>query len=85
MNDPQAEASQAPAAFPLTELQHAYWLGEQPAYRLHTPAYLHRCFRAPALDIERLETAISAVVQAQPSLVVEIREDGICLEVWITK
>ncbi len=76
MNHPQAEASQAPAAFPLTELQHAYWLGEQPAYRLHTPAYLHRCFRAPALDIERLETAISAVVQAQPSLVVEIREDG---------
>ena len=76
MNDSRAQASQAPVAFPLTELQHAYWLGEQPAYRLHTPAYLHRCFLARALDVERLEAALSAVVRTQPSLLVEIREDG---------
>lgn len=62
--------------FPLTELQHAYWLGEQDAYRLHTPAFLHRCYFAEVLDIPRLEQALLTVVQSQPSLCIEILEDG---------
>jgi len=73
----QPDACQTPPApFPLTELQHAYWLGEQPAYRLHTPAFLHRCFFADTLDVPLLESAILAVVQSQPSLTVEILPDG---------
>ncbi|MDN0085399.1 amino acid adenylation domain-containing protein [Crenobacter sp. SG2305] len=73
----QPDACQTPPApFPLTELQHAYWLGEQPAYRLHTPAFLHRCFFAETLDVPLLESAILAVVQSQPSLTVEILPDG---------
>lgn len=64
------------ASFPLTELQHAYWLGEQDAYRLHTPAWLHRCFFTEALNVSLLEAAILAVVHSQASLTVEILADG---------
>ena len=75
--DRQHPSCRAPASpFPLSELQHAYWLGEQQAYRLHTPAFLHRCFFTATLDLPRLESAILAVVQSQPSLTVEILEDG---------
>jgi amino acid adenylation domain-containing protein len=71
------DTCQIPAtAFPLTPLQHAYWLGEQNAYRLHTPAYLHRCFFSESVDISKLEAAIHGVVRAHPSLCVEILEDG---------
>jgi len=73
----QSETCQAPVSpFPLTELQHAYWLGEQEAYRLHTPAYLHRCYFTETLDVPLLEAAILAVVRSQPSLTVEILDDG---------
>ena len=69
------QASATP--FPLTELQHAYWLGEQDAYRLNTPAYLHRCFfAATPVDIPRLEASLLALVRSQPSLTVEILDDG---------
>ena len=75
--DLQLNAHQRHASsFPLTALQHAYWLGEQNAYRLHTPAYLHGCFFSKAIDIPKLEAAILAVVQSQPSLTAEILDDG---------
>jgi len=66
----------AGAAYPLTELQHAYWLGEQEIYGLHTPAYFHCCYFTKALDVQRLEAAISAVVRSQPSLTAEILSNG---------
>lgn len=75
--DRQPNDRQTPVSpFPLTELQHAYWLGEQEAYRLHTPAYLCRCFFTKTLDVPLLESAILAVVHSQPSLTVEILDDG---------
>lgn len=75
--DHQPDTCHSPvSAFPLTELQHAYWLGEQDAYRLHTPAFLHRCFFTPTLDVPLLEQSILAVVRSQPSLTVEILSDG---------
>lgn len=61
---------------PLTELQHAYWLGEQDAYCLHTPAYLHRCYFTKTLDIPLFESAILAAVHAHPALTLEILSDG---------
>nr|WP_294866247.1 amino acid adenylation domain-containing protein [uncultured Pseudogulbenkiania sp.] len=75
--DHQPDTSLTPvSAFSLTELQHAYWLGEQDAYRLHTPAFLHRCFFTATLDVPLLERSILAVVRSQPSLTVEILSDG---------
>jgi amino acid adenylation domain-containing protein len=62
--------------FPLTELQYAYWIGEQPGYRLRTPAYLHRGAFTTTLDVARLEAALLAVVRARPGLSVEILADG---------
>lgn len=64
------------SSFPLTPLQHAYWLGEQDAYRLHTPAFLYRSFFCKVIDIPRLEDSILAVVRSQPSTNVEILDDG---------
>ena len=62
--------------FALTELQYAYWIGEQGGYRLSTPAYLHRSFFAAALDVARLEAALRAVVRARPGLSVAFLPDG---------
>jgi amino acid adenylation domain-containing protein len=65
-----------PTSFPLTPLQHAYWLGEQDAYRLHTPAFLYRSFFCEVIDIPKLEESILAVARSQPSTNVEILDDG---------
>ena len=62
--------------FPLTELQYAYWIGEQPGYRLHAPACLHRSFFTETLDVPRLESALLAVLRSQPGLSVDILADG---------
>lgn len=64
------------APFPLTELQHAYWLGEQDAYHLHTEAFLHRCFFAQQLDVARLESAFLTLIHSHPSLTLEFLPDG---------
>ncbi len=77
-----ADAPGLPAqSFALTELQYAYWIGEQPGYRLRTPAYLHRGAFTATLDVPRLEAALLAVVRARPGLSVEILADGTqCLQ-----
>ena len=73
---PADSVGSAGFAYPLTSLQHAYWLGEKEIYRLHTPAYFHRCYFTQTVDVPRLDAAISAVVRSQPSLRAEILSDG---------
>jgi amino acid adenylation domain-containing protein len=64
------------APYPLTDIQEAYWIGEQPAYRLHTPAYLYRAFSAPELDLGQLTAALDALVRAHPALRTSVLPDG---------
>ena len=64
------------APYPLTDIQQAYWIGEQPAYRLHTPAFLYRAFHAPDLDVARLTAAIETLTCAHPALRTSIGPDG---------
>lgn len=64
------------APYPLTDIQEAYWIGEQPAYRLHTPAYLYRVFSAPELDLGQLSAALDALVRAHPALRTSVLPDG---------
>ena len=64
------------APFRLTALQHAYWVGEQDAYALHTPAYLYRCFLAVDVDVPRLEAAVLAALRARPDLCAAFGSDG---------
>lgn len=67
------------ATYPLTDIQQAYWIGEQPAYRLHTPAYLYRAFSAPELDMARLTAALDDMVHSHPALRTRVLEGGMQL------
>lgn len=71
-----AQPTQLIQPFPLTDIQQAYWIGEQDIYRLHTPAFVHRVFHAAELDVERLEDALLSVVRAHPSLHTRVLADG---------
>lgn len=61
--------------FPLTDLQQAYWIGEQDCYYLQAPALVHRRYFAKHLDISRLEYAITQVVNRHPALRTEFLSD----------
>lgn len=76
LSGPAPAATEEDAGFPLTDLQQAYWIGEQDIYRLRTPAVLYRSFFTSALDLPRLEDALSAVARTHPSLCVDILADG---------
>ena len=41
-------------AYPLTGLQHAYWVGEQQVYKFHTVPFLYFCYFTETLDVARL-------------------------------
>lgn len=64
------------APFKLTDLQQAYWLGEQDAFNLHTPGYFYLCFFTPQLDIAQLEAALLATIQTHSALCIDIHSDG---------
>ncbi len=64
------------AAFPLTVMQQAYWIGEKNGYSLNTAAYLYRGFHAGDLVLDRLAQALLCVVQAHPTLRTCVLPDG---------
>lgn len=64
------------APFPQTDLQQAYWVGEEGLYKLSTPAFLHHEWAVPALDSAALEKALSVVARRHEMLRVVPRDDG---------
>jgi len=64
------------APFPQTDLQQAYWVGEEGLYKLSTPAFLHHEWAVPALDAAALEKALSVVARRHEMLRVVPRDDG---------
>jgi amino acid adenylation domain-containing protein len=64
------------AGFALTDLQQAYWIGEQGGFRLSTPAFVYQRLFARHLDIERLEQALLQVTRAHPMLRMRVLPDG---------
>ncbi|MFC0711131.1 non-ribosomal peptide synthetase [Azorhizophilus paspali] len=63
-------------SYPLTGLQHAYWVGEQKVYKFHTVPFLYFCYFIENLDVPRLEAALQTVLEAYPELSVEFFPDG---------
>ncbi|MFI2214227.1 amino acid adenylation domain-containing protein [Streptomyces sp. NPDC020141] len=61
---------------PLTDLQHAYWVGEQGAYDLSTAARLHLDWELPELDEAALRRALDACSARHPMLRARVRADG---------
>ncbi|MER7481271.1 amino acid adenylation domain-containing protein [Streptomyces sp. NPDC126510] len=61
---------------PLTDLQHAYWLGEQGAYDLSVPARLCVDWELPELDVTALRRALDACAARHPMLRVRVGDDG---------
>ena len=80
MFDTQEEWASAPQqdaeAYPLTGLQHAYWVGEQQVYKFHTVPFLYFCYFAETLDVARLEGALEVVLEAYPELSMDYLADG---------
>lgn len=64
------------AGFALTDLQQAYWIGEQGAFRLSTPAFVYQRLFARHIDIPRLEEALRQVTRAHPMLRMRVLADG---------
>lgn len=69
-------APHADDPFPLTPLQQAYWIGEQPGYRLSVPAHIHQEFAIARLDAARLRVALAAMIARHDMLRVRFTEDG---------
>ncbi|MFJ9432508.1 amino acid adenylation domain-containing protein [Streptomyces sp. NPDC101490] len=80
LRGPAALSACTPAAptssAPLTDLQHAYWLGEQGAYDLSTPALLCVDWELPGLDATALRRALDACAARHPMLRVRVGDDG---------
>lgn len=64
------------STYPLTGLQHAYWVGEQKVYKFHTIPFLYFCYFSEHIDIPRLEKALQTVLEAYPELSMEFFADG---------
>jgi amino acid adenylation domain-containing protein len=63
--------------FPLTDLQHAYWVGRSDAFGLgQVGAHSYVEFDGPALDVERLERAFNRLVDRHDMLRAVVRDDG---------
>ncbi|MFK4105644.1 SDR family NAD(P)-dependent oxidoreductase [Streptomyces sp. NPDC019531] len=77
---PHAEAKQPPAArgeFPLTRVQHAYWVGGSGGYRLgDVPCSFHLEYDCPDLDTARYEEAWNRVIARHPMLRAVISPEG---------
>ncbi|MGF9564885.1 non-ribosomal peptide synthetase [Neorhizobium sp. JUb45] len=70
---PEAEE----AAFPLTDIQRAYWLGRENHFELGgTAAHGYIEARCDDLDIDLLEDALNATIAAHPMLRAVISADG---------
>lgn len=77
MNSPQNFQPQEiqHSHFPLTDLQQAYWIGEQDGYYLQAPALVYRSYFMADIDIDRLEYALTQVVNRHPALRTEFLSD----------
>ncbi len=64
------------AAFALSELQQAYWIGEEGGLRLSTPAVVYRSYFAAELDLARLTRALRAIYERHPMLRSRMTDDG---------
>ncbi|HET9645374.1 MAG TPA: condensation domain-containing protein, partial [Burkholderiaceae bacterium] len=65
------------SGFALTEIQQAYWVGEQGELPLSTPACLYRCYFTPRLDVPRLGLALRALARKHASLRLRILPEGL--------
>ncbi|QQC64311.1 non-ribosomal peptide synthetase [Paraburkholderia ginsengisoli] len=62
--------------FPLSELQQAYWIGEEGGLKLSTPAFVYRSYFAPELDLARLTYSLRVILERHPMLRSQITHDG---------
>lgn len=70
-------AEDAAVPFPLTDLQQAYWIGQQHLYDLsHDSAHFYLDFEAEGLDVAALQTAVDRIVRHQPMLRSTVLPDG---------
>ncbi|MGW3510810.1 SDR family NAD(P)-dependent oxidoreductase [Streptomyces sp. NPDC000994] len=73
---PQAPGD-GPREFPLTRVQHAYWVGGSGGYRLgDVPCSFHLEYDCPGLDTDRYEAAWNAVIARHPMLRAVISPEG---------
>ncbi len=62
--------------FPLSDLQQAYWLGEDGSFTLHSPAYFFEAYETPQLDVPRFIAAVQALAARQGMLRGRFLADG---------
>ncbi|MGI5195772.1 amino acid adenylation domain-containing protein [Streptomyces sp. CA-288835] len=66
------------APFELAPMQHAYWVGRARGQRFGgVGAHFYHEFSGPAVDAERLEQAVRALLRHHPMLRVRVDEDGL--------
>ncbi|MDN3268070.1 type I polyketide synthase [Streptomyces sp. MA15] len=74
---PSSQPGDGPREFPLTRVQHAYWVGGSGGYRLgDVPCSFHLEYDCPGLDTDRYETAWNAVVARHPMLRAVVSPEG---------
>ncbi|MFD8521659.1 SDR family NAD(P)-dependent oxidoreductase [Streptomyces capillispiralis] len=72
-----APAGDGPREFPLTRVQHAYWVGGSGGYRLgDVPCSFHLEYDCAGLDTDRYEAAWNAVVARHPMLRAVVSPEG---------
>ncbi|MFF9202004.1 SDR family NAD(P)-dependent oxidoreductase [Streptomyces sp. NPDC014986] len=75
--DTPEAAGDGPREFPLTRVQHAYWVGGSGGYRLgDVPCSFHLEYDCPGLDTDRYEAAWNAVVARHPMLRAVVSPEG---------
>jgi amino acid adenylation domain-containing protein len=74
--DQKALNERGAGAFPLSELQQAYWIGEQGGLRLSTPAFRCRSYFSAELDLSRLTCALRTLLERHPMLRCRVTQDG---------
>ena len=65
-----------PTEFPLTDLQHAYWIGRSQSFPLGNVARRYYAYRAPGLNVPALEHALNKLVRRHPMLRAIVLESG---------
>ena len=62
--------------FPLTELQHAYWVGEQGVYRQATTPYFYFEYDLPEQPLEHFAVAFEALVRRHDAFRLQVLQDA---------
>ncbi|WAX76654.1 type I polyketide synthase [Streptomyces sp. KMM 9044] len=74
---PSPQTGDGPREFPLTRVQHAYWVGGSGGYRLgDVPCSFHLEYDCPGLDTGRYEAAWNAVIARHPMLRAVVSPEG---------